>query len=259
MGRRWQDGEWTISDEHAATSIAEQALAVLRQTRRHRNPAARRVVLACPEGEWHTFPARLAADLAGTTGIDVIVAGGSQPAEHLGVFLRQAQPDALALSVTTAVNLVGAWKAIQAAHMLGVPVVAGGAAWGPGSERSERLGADLRVEDPAGLVRAVNLLAAGRPLRPPVSLAPEVEHLSSWDDRHGRSSEVETSLVRAAAAAVACDDTSILDDMRRSLGRASASGGVSDHVVRSVCQRLSQRLAEDAPLAAALLSDQAAQ
>ena len=253
IGRRWEAGEIAVAPEHAATAIAEQGLAILRRPRRQAGGGGRRVALACPEGEWHTFPARVAADLAERVGVEVISVGGSCPAEHLGVFLRQVRPDALALSVTMSVNLVGAWKAIQAAHLVGVPVIAGGAAWGPGATRSERLGADMRVEDPADLARALNLVASGRPLRTGVPMPAELEHLSGWSGRHATAAEVDGFLVRAAAAAIACDDTTVLDDMCAWLTRDPASGGMGQDVLRSVAARLADRLAPEAPLAAALL------
>lgn len=253
VGRLWEAGSWSIAEEHAASSVAEQALTALRPRRAVRNPNARRVVLACPEGEWHTLPARIAADLAAVGGIEVVVTGGSLPAEHLGLFLRQTRPAALALSVTMTVNLVAAWRSIQAAHLVGIPVVVGGAAWGPGQQRAHRLGADLRVEDPVDTVRAINLLATGRPLRQSAPVPVEAESLSAWGNTWARSTDVETMLVRGAAAAVACADPSILDEVEAWLTRAPASGGVTTESLATTRLRLAEQLCEVAPMAAALL------
>jgi hypothetical protein len=79
IGRRWMNGTWSVADEHAATAIAEQALTVVAPPRRSA-PTARRIALACAEGEWHTMPARLAAELARTSALDVVMLGPSIPA-----------------------------------------------------------------------------------------------------------------------------------------------------------------------------------
>lgn len=254
VGRAWELGTWSIADEHVATAIAEQAMALLRCPRRHRNPSARHIVLACPEGEWHTFPARIAGALAEHAGIHVTFVGGSCPAEHLAALLSEVQPDALALSVTLTTRLVGAWKMIRASHLVGVPVIVGGAAWGAGSHRAERLGADLRVDDPADLVRAVNLVTSGRPLKAPVLLPAEIEHLSASRDRRGHLTSTEDLLLDAATAAAACGDFSILTETRTWLMRAPASGGVSSETLTVTSDKLAERLLEDAPLIAESLS-----
>jgi methanogenic corrinoid protein MtbC1 len=254
VGRQWESGQCSVADEHAATAIGEQALALLRRPVTHRHSARRRVVLACAPGEWHSFPARLAGDLAERVGVEVVSLGASCPAEHLGVFLRQVRPDALALSVTMTVNLLGAWKAIQTARLVRVPVVVGGAAWGPGHLRSDRLGADMRVEDPSDLARAVNLLAAGRPVRRAVPPPDEVEHVATWCAHSRREDGVDSFLARAAAAAVACEDATILEQVRTWLTRSRASGGVSCEELRDATRRLVDELGQHAPLTAAMLA-----
>lgn len=253
VGRLWEAGHLSIADEHAASSVTEQALAALRPRRPVSNPRARRVVLACPEGEWHTLPARIAADLAAFGGIDVTVTGGSLPAEDLGLFLRHTRPDALALSVTITGNLVSAWRSIQAAHLVGVPVIVGGAAWGNGVHRAYRLGADFRVDDPIDAARALNLLAGGRPLRQSAPIPAEAEYLSTWGNPWARSLEVETMLARAASAAVACADPSVLDEVETWLTRPAGSGGITTETLRTARLQLAERLLELAPAAAALL------
>lgn len=252
VGRLWETGDCTIADEHAASSVAEQSLAALRP-RRLGDVPTRRIVLACPEGEWHTLPARMAADLASDGGLDVVVTGGGVPAAHLGLFLRQTRAAALALSVTMTVNLVSAWRSIQMAHLVGVPVIVGGAAWGPGHERAHRLGADLRVEDPAETVQALDLLAEGGALRQAAPVPGEAELLAVWGDQWARSSQVETMLAQGAAAAVACAEPAILDEITTWLARSPRSGGVTTEALRAARAALADQLGEVAPAASALL------
>jgi methanogenic corrinoid protein MtbC1 len=253
IGRLWETGRCSVADEHAATAVAEQAMALLRRPVPRLQSARRRIVLACAPGEWHSFPARLAGDLAERVGVEVVSLGASCPAEHLGVFLQQVRPDALALSVTMTVNLVGAWQAIRAAHLVGVPVVVGGAAWGAGHHRSERLGADMRVDDPSDLARAVNLVAGRRPLRAVASVPEEVRRLEQRHSTGGDGSDVESLLVRAAAVAVATEDPTVLAEMRTWLTRRTATDRLLVTSLDDAADRLAQSLADEAPLVASML------
>lgn len=213
IGREWETGRCSVAEEHAVTAIGERALAVLQRPLLPRRTSPRRIVLACAPGEWHGFPARLAGDLAERAGLEVVSLGPSVPAEHLGVMLQQVRPVALALSVTLTVNLLGAWAAIRTAHLLGIPVLVGGAAWGEGHLRAERLGADLHVADPSRIGRAVDLVTS-RPLRAPVTMPREVEQLADREPWIGSDLDVPQLLERAAVVATACDDPTVLQEMQ---------------------------------------------
>ncbi|HEU0130311.1 MAG TPA: B12-binding domain-containing protein [Mycobacteriales bacterium] len=277
-GRLWFEGRWTVADEHAATAVAEQALTVLAPPRAP-SPGAARVVLACAEGEWHTFPARLAATLARTPALDVLVVGGSVPADHLARHLRATRPAALALSCTLPTNLIGAARSIAAAHAEGVPVVVGGAAWGRGQRRADRLGADLRLDDPGRLADAVATLdpnAVADPCEVPVEAllldAPPHEVLllalerqcaaNPWlrtmtpYQRH-RTLEDLGWLARHAAAALACDDPTILRDLIEWLLALLSPRGVPAAAVIDSCYFLADAVEPESPHGADLLRGEA--
>jgi methanogenic corrinoid protein MtbC1 len=141
VGDRWERGEWTVADEHAATAVADSALAVIES-----NPSAPRgdgvqLAAACAETEWHSLPARMAAQLLREGGAQVRFLGPSMPADHLREYLARLQPDALILSATMPTSLPGAARSIEAAHDAGVPVIAGGRAFGNDATLATRLGA----------------------------------------------------------------------------------------------------------------------
>ena len=125
IGESWARGSLSLGEEHAATAVSEQALAVVSQSL-PASPRGKRVALACAEGEWHTMPARLAGAQARAAGLQVTMLGASLPADQLQAHLLRTAPDVLALSVTLSSNLVGASKSIQAAHRAGVAVIVGG-------------------------------------------------------------------------------------------------------------------------------------
>ena len=143
-GRRWEAGEVTISEEHAATTAIETLIAMLAGA--FEQPVdADLIVVACAEGETHTLPARMAAALLAYEGYHTVFLGTSVPAEDLAGYLAAADATALVVSCTRTANLLGARACIAAAHRVGVPVVVGGRAFGDDDRIATRLGADARV------------------------------------------------------------------------------------------------------------------
>jgi len=300
VGDMWFSGAWNVADEHAASAVAEQALTLIAASRQRlpapvplppagstagRSPSVRTtkdmVLLACAEGEWHTLPARLACDLARTDDLDLVLLGGSIPAAHLRQRLRVDRPAALALSCTMATNLIGASRSIEAAHAEGIPVIVGGAAWGQGSHRADRLGADLLLDDPAELAAGLGTVwgrSLAEPL-PPVSaeallldavprelLALALERQCAANPwmrgmrpyQRERTMEDLSWLARHAAAAVACDDPTIVRQLLDWLVRLLAPRGVPVAAVPESCFYLADSIEADAPTAAELLRGEAA-
>jgi methanogenic corrinoid protein MtbC1 len=152
VGALWQQGWWSVADEHAATAVTETALSALAvAVGRRRTAQSRHVLLACAEGEWHTLPARMAAAVGGSDDVRVSVVVPSLPAEHLGRRLAVGDVDLLALSCTMPTNLLGAAQSVQAAHDHGVPVLVGGRAFGSTPQRAHAIGADAWAASPEAL------------------------------------------------------------------------------------------------------------
>jgi methanogenic corrinoid protein MtbC1 len=287
VGELWMEGTWNVADEHAATAVAEQVLTVIAPPRSS-PPAARRVVLACAEGEWHTMPARLAAELARSPRLDVVMLGGNVPAAHLQRHLRAMTPTALALSVTMPTNLIGASRSIQAARAEGVPVIVGGAAWGKGQHRARRLGADLHLENPEEMWQVIDDVediddVTGPP--PPLeehpipaeallldSPSPQMLELvlerqraaSSWmrsmtPYQRDQCYQDLTWMARYAAASVACDDPTIVRDLLSWLQGMLVPLGVPAAAILDGCSYLADAVEHDAPTAAAILRQEAEQ
>lgn len=223
-GERWYRGQWSIADEHAATGVAEACLAVLPAV--HAGPS---VLLAAPEGEWHVLPSRLAAAAARRARARAL--GPGLPADHLQRFLAARRPDLLALSVTLSTNLVAAARSIAAAQAVGVPVLLGGRALGTDDRRALALGADGWSASATTLgtfVPAPREAAAVLPyeavladavddgvlllaLERQAAATPGVRALNSTQQRHALDDL--RWITRHAAAALACDDPAVLDDL----------------------------------------------
>ncbi|NJP91345.1 cobalamin-binding protein [Nonomuraea sp. FMUSA5-5] len=178
VGDAWAANEVTVAQEHIATAVGERVLAA---AARHRAARARhvgvngRAAVACVDGEWHAFPARLLAEVLRLNGWRVDYLGPHVPTPYLPIHVRGSEADVVLLSASLPTRLPAAHEAIRACRETGRPVLAGGAAFGADGRYARMLGADGWAPDGRGA--AYHL--AGRPVRgsvpdPTTSPAPEM-------------------------------------------------------------------------------------
>ncbi|MEU8587509.1 cobalamin-dependent protein [Streptomyces sp. NPDC048664] len=195
VGVEWAADRLTVAQEHAATAINERAMAALAH-RRHDTPRpARRgrVTVSCVDGEWHAFPARLVAEILHLRGWQVDYLGAQTPTPHLIAHLHQTNPDAVLLSGSMPTHLPTAHAAITACQAIGVPVMAGGRAFGADGRHARSLGADRWARDARD---AAHALDAGIPRPAPSAMRQVVDDLPHLADQE------YTMLVRSRAQLV---------------------------------------------------------
>ncbi|MCW2606386.1 MAG: hypothetical protein JWO60_1079 [Frankiales bacterium] len=273
VGRLWEQGTWSVADEHAATAVTDGALAALTHAAAPPRGTASQhhLLVACVEGEWHTLPARMAAAVAATDGsVRVTVLGPSLPAEQLRRRLGNGDVDVLALSCTLPANLLGAARCIAAAHDADVPVVVGGRAFGTTPHRAYALGADAWSCDPA-VLRAAPVERVGRTCRIPleavlldgiddrlVALAfervvaafPRLAQMTAWEQ--DRTREDLRWMARYAGAAVLTGDPTVVEELLAWLARLIGDR-VPPLVLATSARLLADTVEPDAPQGAALL------
>ncbi|MFI5805955.1 B12-binding domain-containing protein [Streptomyces sp. NPDC051561] len=148
VGEEWAANRMSVAQEHAATAINERAIAALAvHSAARRTPSLGRVTVACVDGEWHALPARLVAEVLKLRGWRVDYLGAQVPAPHLISHLHRTKADAVALSSSIATRLPTAHAAITACQAVGVPVLVGGAAFGPQGQYATLLGAQAWAPD----------------------------------------------------------------------------------------------------------------
>ena len=148
IGTEWAANRISVAQEHAATAINDRVIAALsHHPACSRSAHAGRVTVACVDGEWHALPARLLAEVLRLRGWDVDFLGAQVPTPHLIAHLHQHGPDAVALSCSIPTRLPTAHAAITACQAAGVPVLAGGAAFGADGRYARLLGADAWAPD----------------------------------------------------------------------------------------------------------------
>ncbi|MEO6144802.1 MAG: cobalamin B12-binding domain-containing protein [Dermatophilaceae bacterium] len=277
VGELWQQGDWSVADEHAATAVTEAAVMALGQASRPRvGSQPRHIVLACPEGEWHTLPGRMAAVVATTASTRVTTLGPSLPADQLARRLSAGDVDLLALSCTMPTDLIGAARCISVAHEHDIPVMVGGRAFGNSPLRAHALGADGWSNDPAALLGPM-------PARTGVAVEPPMEVLlldavdaavvalaydrmvaafprlaTMTPEQQARTHEDFGWMARYAAAAVLTGDPLIVEELLLWLCSLLA-GRVPPEIVTTSALLLADAVEPDAPLGADLLRHAAGQ
>ncbi|HVF04492.1 MAG TPA: cobalamin-dependent protein [Frankiaceae bacterium] len=237
-GDRWLRTGWDVATGHRAAAAVEDAAVTITHTHAGRERDRGRIVVAVAEGETHTLPARLlGAALALRRWHVDLLAGPLSPAD-LTTYLAGTKPRALVLSATMRSRLPGAARMIAAAHEAGVPVVAGGAAFGTSPRRAAMLGADAWASTVDGVERVVETPREPRRVAAPVADA--VDAAGDWDRvlaeawqaalraehdpaRAAWLGECVPLLLRSARAALVVEDDEVLVQDLLWLVRATAS------------------------------------
>ncbi len=146
VGERWLRGNLTVADEHLVSISTQKALDALANTAEPPVPVGL-IVVACAEGDWHSLPAQMFAELLRSRGFNALFLGASVPADHVAALLSRRRADALAVNCNLPLFYSGITRLADAAHHLGIPVIAGGRALGRDPSRALRLGADAWAPD----------------------------------------------------------------------------------------------------------------
>ena len=147
IGSRWQQGDYLISEEHAATATIETVVSLLAGSF-DRPSSGLRVVIAAAEGDTHSLPGRMVAAYLSSLGHQPTFLGADVHAGDLREYFEVERPDALVLSCAVSHRLLGARAVIRSSHALGVPVVVGGRGFGESGAWGHLLGADAWAATP---------------------------------------------------------------------------------------------------------------
>ncbi|MFH8467058.1 B12-binding domain-containing protein [Streptomyces sp. NPDC017991] len=150
VGLAWAADDITVAQEHAATAISERCVAALADATA---PALTgtfvgRVLVSCVDGEWHSLPARLVSEVLRLRGWRVDYLGAQVPTEHLVAHARRTSAQAVLLSSSIPTLLPGAHNAISSCQAAGLPVLAGGAAFGPQGRYARLMRAEWAKDAP---------------------------------------------------------------------------------------------------------------
>ncbi|MFF1696149.1 B12-binding domain-containing protein [Streptomyces sp. NPDC058257] len=201
VGLAWAANEITVAQEHAATAISERCVAAVAEATASvlDGTFVGRVLVACVDGEWHALPARLLSEVLRLRGWRVDYLGAQVPTEHLVAHVHRTRAQAVLLSSSIPTLLPGAHNAIASCQSVGVPVLAGGAAFGPQGRYARLMRAEW-AEDAPG---AATLL--GRNLMEPGVLAarlPDLDLPHLGDQEYTMIRRTKVQLVKQTLADV---------------------------------------------------------
>ena len=165
IGLRWADGDLSVADEHRATAVAQRLIGRLGLDFGRPGRSRGLVIVAAPEGDLHTLPVAMVADLLRWRGFDVAELGANTPVEALSEVAAGADRlVAVGVASTTSGHddeVEATLRSLRAAAD-GVPIILGGSAV-RSATHARKLGADLWTgRDGRNVVEAVEGLVQGR-------------------------------------------------------------------------------------------------
>ena len=234
IGRRWQRGEFTVAQEHAATATAVAATRVVSNHIRQVPLTRGRVLVACAEREWHALPAMMIECALRAHGWDTTLLGASTNPLRLNQYLNDLGPDAVAVSCSVLGSLPTCRRFIEATTASGTPILVGGPAFGVDDVRAVALGATAWASDAHGAIVAMDgLPAVVSPAAPlPGERTAEQAALESDHRRLVARLRERWSLVAAATTPDADCLNSVVDDvLHQTLHAVEAALLTGDHRV----------------------------
>ena len=113
IGRLWETNQITVATEHMATAITE---GILNEVFEQINPEKKynkKVVVACVEGENHQVGIKMVADVFEMKGWESFFLGTGIPTSELVKFIRETQPDILAISMSVYFSFANLMKMLE--------------------------------------------------------------------------------------------------------------------------------------------------
>lgn len=114
VGRLWQTGRITVSQEHLASAITQNAMAGAYLDATFAPPCGKSAMFACVEGGFHGIGLQMMSDAFDTAGWEVFNLGVNLPLRDLVTQVGQQRPHLLGLSVSLPGQLVLARRTIEA-------------------------------------------------------------------------------------------------------------------------------------------------
>jgi methanogenic corrinoid protein MtbC1 len=160
IGRRWEEAEISVAQEHLATATTQSLMARLAERFEPSRARGRKVLVACAEGELHSIGVRMVADFLEADGWEVLFVGALSPPAAVAELAAAQRVDVVALSAALAQRVPELISAVRAVRALDpAPVIAvGGQAFGGDATLALGTGADLYAADAAAFATQLAML-----------------------------------------------------------------------------------------------------
>lgn len=159
VGELWMTGEWSVAQEHTATSVNEGLLLWLGSFNAQPRKDGPLVLVACVEDEQHAFASLVVSEILMAHGLRVDHVGGSPDADVLLERAVSQRTDAVLLSASLTSSLGRAAGLVKRLRDQGLRVVVGGQAFGDDERRARAIGASAWCAGPEEAVAWLNAIA----------------------------------------------------------------------------------------------------
>lgn len=143
-----------IWQEHTATNIVRSIIEcsypfVIKERTEYEKPDTRKkIILLCPEEEYHEIGIRMGADFFTIINYEVIYIGCNTPKENIISAIKQIKPDLIGIGVSNYLNLVSLNKiiiSIKKEIPSGIKIIVSGSAFRRTSKTAADFGADYII------------------------------------------------------------------------------------------------------------------
>ena len=138
IGKLWELGELTVAEEHVATAMSSEVVALVAPPVPEQPEPRGRALLSAVEGEYHVVGLRMIGYLLEGRGYTVEFIGTGVPTEDLMSIVRHRNPSLVGLSISSEGRAPALRSAMEALADSNTPVLIGGAGV-PASLRGDRL------------------------------------------------------------------------------------------------------------------------
>ena len=150
VGRLWETNQITVATEHLATAVVEGILNELFEQIVPKKRYNKKVVVTCVENEKHQVGIKMVADVFEMKGWESFFLGTGIPTSELVKFIRETQPDVLAISLSVYFNFASLLKMLEIlrSKFSDLQIILGGQAFSRASEDTlSRLGNVVLLSD----------------------------------------------------------------------------------------------------------------
>ena len=150
VGRLWETNQITVATEHMATAVTEGILNELFEQIVPKKKFNKKVVVTCVENEKHQVGIKMVADIFEMKGWESSFLGTGIPTSELVKFIRETQPDLLAISLSVYFNFANLLKMLELlrCEFPDLQIILGGQAFSRASDEAIlRLGNVLFLPD----------------------------------------------------------------------------------------------------------------
>jgi MerR family transcriptional regulator, light-induced transcriptional regulator len=129
VGELWEHNKIDVATEHVCSNVARGLVQTIIDETTHRTRKDQTFLLCSPEGEQHNLGCCVIESVLLARGYKVLNASPSAPAESIIRYFKNAEPDAILISVTLLENMGSAERLIRSIRAVSnLPILIGGQA-----------------------------------------------------------------------------------------------------------------------------------